>query len=141
MKTNQPLLDYLATCSENSLQAFELVRLNEAAALRQQLLQQICAIVDEMVEADTQARLARWICDQRRLAIGRPLHCVHESHPARRSQEIRRAQPVHAFLLRGNVRSREGPRRRAKRLLQLLRVPGNPCMAQKSGQMLFAAAS
>ena len=140
MKTNQPLLDYLATCSENSLQAFELVRLNEAAALRQQLMQQICGIVDEMVEADTQARLARWICDQRRLAIGRPLHYVHGGQQARRSQEFRGAQRAHAFLLRGNVRSREGPPRRAKRLLRLFRMPSSSDAALRSRQLLFAAA-
>lgn len=66
MKANQPLLEYLATCSEASLQSFELARLNDAANLRQELMQQIVATVDELVEADTQARLARWMNNLRR---------------------------------------------------------------------------
>jgi hypothetical protein len=65
MKTTQPLLDYLATCSENSLQSFELARLNDISNLRQQLLQQLAATVDEMIEADIQARLAQWVYDRR----------------------------------------------------------------------------
>jgi len=65
MKTTQPLLDFLATCSENSLQSFELARLNDISNLRQQLLQQLAATVDEMIEADIQARLAQWMHGRR----------------------------------------------------------------------------
>lgn len=72
MKTNQPLLDYLATCSEVSLQSFELARLNDVANLRQQLLEQMLATVDQIVEADIQARLAQWVCKRRRTSRRSP---------------------------------------------------------------------
>ena len=86
MTTRQPLLDYLSTCSETSLQAFELARLNDVANLRQQLLQQMVATVDQIVEAEIQARFARCIGERQ----------VHPHHRApqgtRRRRAIRGAQ-------------------------------------------------
>lgn len=141
MKTNQPLLDYLATCSETSLQAFELARLNETADLRQHLVQQICGIVDELVEADTQARLARWIGDQRRPAVDRSSHCAHRRGEARLSRAIRETQRTLFSLPPAIAQSSEGPPRKSKRLVRLLRVRRCPGIVRKSRQMMFATAS
>jgi len=62
MKTNKPMLEYLATCSRHSLEAFELARLNERANLRKQLIE----VLDQWVEADVQSRVAGWILAQHR---------------------------------------------------------------------------
>lgn len=86
MTTRQPLLDYLSNCSEASLQAFELARLNDVANLRQQLIQQIGAAVDQIVEAEIQARLARCI-------VERQMHLPRRSPQSpRRRRVIRRVQ-------------------------------------------------
>ncbi len=55
--------DYLATCSEPSLESFELSRFNRIANLRKELRQ----ILNEWIEAEVEARLARWLLNQRRL--------------------------------------------------------------------------
>lgn len=78
MKTSHPLLDYLSTCSQTSLESFELARLNDVSNLRQQLTQQITAALDEIVEAEIQARLARWASD-RRQASSRSRHLLRRS--------------------------------------------------------------
>ena len=57
MKTNKPMIEYLATCSKISLQSFELARLNERANLRKHLVE----LLDELIEVDIQARIAEWI--------------------------------------------------------------------------------
>jgi hypothetical protein len=85
MKTTQPLLDYLATCSQSSLQSFELARLNDVSNLRQQLFEKIMATVEEMIEADIQARLAHWVQGRRRPSR-------RSSQRVRHSREIREAQ-------------------------------------------------
>ncbi len=62
MKTTKPMLDYLATCSQTSLEAFELARLNDLANIRKQMME----VVNDWVEADIQARIAEWILVRRR---------------------------------------------------------------------------
>ena len=57
MKTSKPMLEYLATCSTISLQSFQLARLNDRANLRKELID----VVDELIEADIQSRIAEWI--------------------------------------------------------------------------------
>lgn len=57
MKTTKSMLDYLARCSQTSLESFELARLNDLANLRKQMID----VIDEWVEADIQARIAEWI--------------------------------------------------------------------------------
>jgi hypothetical protein len=134
MKTNQPLLDYLATCSEISLQAFELGRLNEVANLRQQLTQQIAATLDEIVEADIQARIARWIGDRRRQAPRR------SSRFSRRNPALR--QPQYALPLLAAVEN--GPQDASplnrKRLLRLPRLSRGSTSSQLSPQLKLASA-
>jgi len=63
MGSAHPPLDYLVSSSESSLESFELARLNAVANLRKELRQ----IVDEWIEAEIEARMARWILDRRRL--------------------------------------------------------------------------
>ncbi|HEV2287505.1 MAG TPA: hypothetical protein VGR81_00970 [Candidatus Acidoferrales bacterium] len=68
MKTTKPMLEYLATCSNRTLEAFELARLNERANLRKQMIE----ILDEWVELHVQTRIANWIlARQRERASGR----------------------------------------------------------------------
>jgi hypothetical protein len=72
MSSIQLPLEYLATSSENCLEAFELARLNQISNLRKEFFQ----VFDEWVEAEIAARMARWVLDGRRrqgdgLHIGR----------------------------------------------------------------------
>jgi len=62
MSDTNPPLDYLATCSKPSLEAFELGRLNRAANLRKELRD----ILEEWIQAEGEARLARWLLEGRR---------------------------------------------------------------------------
>ncbi|MGH9730571.1 MAG: hypothetical protein ACRD4A_02645 [Candidatus Acidiferrales bacterium] len=62
MKTTKSMLDYLAGCSQISLESFELARLNDLANLRKQMVD----VIDEWVETDIQARIAEWILLHRR---------------------------------------------------------------------------
>lgn len=62
MKTTKSMLDYLARCSQTSLESFELARLNDLANLRKQMID----VIDEWVETDIQARIAEWILHRRR---------------------------------------------------------------------------
>ncbi|HKV27163.1 MAG TPA: hypothetical protein VJN90_02660 [Candidatus Acidoferrales bacterium] len=69
MKTTKPMLDYLATCSQTSLESFQLARLNDLANLRKQMIE----IIDDWVESDIQARIAEWmLLRRRRQAAPRP---------------------------------------------------------------------
>lgn len=61
MKTTKPMLEYLATCSKISLQSFELARLNDCANLRKDMIE----LLDEIIEVDSQARVAEWILAHR----------------------------------------------------------------------------
>jgi hypothetical protein len=62
MSDTRPPLDYLATCSKASLEAFELARLNRAANLRKELRD----ILEEWIEAEGEARRARYLLEGRR---------------------------------------------------------------------------
>jgi hypothetical protein len=63
MGSAEPPFEYLITSSQASLESFELSRLNAVANLRKELRQ----IVDEWIEAEIEARMARWILERRRL--------------------------------------------------------------------------
>lgn len=54
--------DYLSTCSESAIESYELSRLNRAANLRKELRQ----LVDEWIDCEVEARLARWTLESRR---------------------------------------------------------------------------
>jgi hypothetical protein len=55
----RPPLDYLQAASRASLQSFELARLNHAANLRRE----IAALIDQWVQENCEAILARWMLD------------------------------------------------------------------------------
>lgn len=57
MKTDKPMLEYLATCSKITLESFVLARLNDRANLRKELNE----VLDELIEVDIQSRIAEWI--------------------------------------------------------------------------------
>jgi hypothetical protein len=63
MGAAQPPFEFFITSSQTSLESFELSRLNAVANLRKELRQ----VVDEWIEAEIQARMARWILERRRL--------------------------------------------------------------------------
>jgi len=62
MGATRPPIDYLATCSQMSLESVELSRLNLAANLRKEFQE----ILNEWIESEVDARLARSILEWRR---------------------------------------------------------------------------
>jgi hypothetical protein len=62
MRSAQPPFEYLITSSEAALESFHLARLNQAANFRKELRQ----VMGDWIEAEAEARLARWILDCRR---------------------------------------------------------------------------
>lgn len=62
MRSPQPSLEYLATCSQSSLEGFELARLDEISQLRREIQE----VHEEWVEAEVAARLARLLIEGRR---------------------------------------------------------------------------
>jgi hypothetical protein len=62
MASAQPPFEYLISSSEESLESFELSRLSHVANLRKELR----TVLDEFVEAEIEARIARWILEGRR---------------------------------------------------------------------------
>ena len=58
---NNPPLDFLLVCSGVSLHDFELNRLNAAANLRKHISQ----INDDLIKAEAEALLARWLMEYR----------------------------------------------------------------------------
>ncbi len=63
MSDISPPLDYLLSCSQSSLESLELSRLNLAANLRKQARQ----ILDQCIQSEVEARMARWILESRRM--------------------------------------------------------------------------
>jgi hypothetical protein len=62
MRSPQPALEYLLTCSQSSLEGFELARLDQISRLRRK----IGEIQNEWIEAEVAARLARLLLEGRR---------------------------------------------------------------------------
>ena len=57
----QPPWEFLLSASRNSLQSYELSRLSHAANLRKE----IGALLDQWIEENSSAMLARWLMQQR----------------------------------------------------------------------------
>ena len=57
----QPPWEFLLSASRNSLQSYELSRLSHAANLRKE----IGALLDQWIEENSSAMLARWLMEQR----------------------------------------------------------------------------
>jgi hypothetical protein len=60
-RSTQPPWEFLLSASRNSLQSFELSRLAHAANLRKE----ISALIDQWMEENAAALLARWLMEQR----------------------------------------------------------------------------
>jgi hypothetical protein len=67
-RSAQPPWEFLLSASKNSLQSFELSRLAYAANLRKQ----ITVMIDQWIDENTAAMLARWLLDQRERATRSP---------------------------------------------------------------------
>jgi hypothetical protein len=61
----QPPWEFLLTASRNTLQSYELSRLAHAANLRKEL----GALLDQYLEENTAAMLARWLMNQRERTV------------------------------------------------------------------------
>jgi hypothetical protein len=66
----QPPWEFLLSASRNSLQSYELTRLNHAANLRKE----IGTLLDQWLEESASAMLARWLMEQRE-------HAAYEASP------------------------------------------------------------
>lgn len=60
-RSAQPPWEFLLSASRNSLQSFELSRLAHASNLRKE----IAALIDQWMEENAAAMLARWLLEQR----------------------------------------------------------------------------
>jgi hypothetical protein len=67
-RSTQPPWEFLLSASRNSLQSFELSRLAHASNLRKE----IGALLDQWMEENAAAMLARWLLDQRERAARSP---------------------------------------------------------------------
>jgi hypothetical protein len=62
MNESKRHVDYLLRCSKPSLESFELSRLNQIANLRKELR----GLVEAWIDAEVEARLARWVLERQR---------------------------------------------------------------------------
>lgn len=77
-RSSQPPWEFLLAASRNSLQSFELSRLAHCSDLRKELT----ALLDQWVEENSAALLARWLLEQRDRAKRAPEGLsVSEEHP------------------------------------------------------------
>ncbi|MGB7282963.1 MAG: hypothetical protein WBE13_11935 [Candidatus Acidiferrum sp.] len=60
-RSSQPPWEFLLSASRNSLQSFELSRLAHASDLRKEIV----ALVDQWMEENAAALLARWLLEER----------------------------------------------------------------------------
>jgi hypothetical protein len=65
VRSSQPPLEYLMTCSQSALEGFELARLDEVSRLRAELR----SLHEEWIEAEIAARLARLLLDGHRAEL------------------------------------------------------------------------
>ena len=77
----QPPWEFLLSASKNSLQSYELTRLAHAANLRKEM----SALLDQWLEENAAAMLARWLMEQR----DRSVKCAEALHDA----DLRRPGP------------------------------------------------
>ncbi|HEY0704429.1 MAG TPA: hypothetical protein VGD60_16775 [Candidatus Acidoferrales bacterium] len=84
MRSPQPSLEYLATCSESSLEGFELARLGEIAQLRREIQK----IHEEWIEAEVAARLTRLLLEGRRTDSRAAAELLASPDPSRAPAKI-----------------------------------------------------
>lgn len=92
-----PPWEFLRDASKPSLESFELSRLNNAANLRRE----ITALLDQWIEDNSQALLARWVRDRRSLppseAISRE-EMPQKNFPSQTLRRPRRPLLIHIAL-------------------------------------------
>ncbi|MDP9148136.1 MAG: hypothetical protein M3N22_10800 [Acidobacteriota bacterium] len=66
----QPPWEFLLSASRTSLQSYELTRLSHAANLRKE----IGTLLDQWLEENACAMLARWLMEQRERTVNSPAH-------------------------------------------------------------------
>ena len=84
LNPTQPPWEFLLAASKNSLQSYELTRLSHAANLRKE----IGTLLDQYLEENSSAMLARWLMDQR----DKPARTADLRHGA----DLRSNAPGHA---------------------------------------------
>lgn len=102
----QPPWEFLLSASRNSLHSYELSRLSHAANLRKE----ITALVDQWVEENSSAMLARWLIEQRERALtvpeaipngeARPAGAPKNAHSV--SDNFFAVKPVNSAATRGH---------------------------------------
>lgn len=103
MSSTQLPLEYLATSSENCLEAFELARLNQISNLRKEFSQ----VFDEWVEAEIAARMARWVLAGRRgQRDGLPFARLASTEESSREMPVPASDLQHARLRGAATKSR-----------------------------------
>lgn len=103
MSSTQLPLEYLVTSSENCLEAFELVRLNQISNLRKEFSQ----VFDEWVEAEIAARMARWVLDGRKgQGDALSIEPLASTRGASREGPAQVFDPQHTRLLGAKTKSR-----------------------------------
>lgn len=79
----RPPLEYLVSCSASALESIELARLNQASNLRKEFRQ----LLEELIDSEVDARLARLILECRRVQTSSPAGGAPEpAQPARLEQ-------------------------------------------------------
>ena len=79
-------VEYLAGASTISLESYELARLNQIANLRKELRE----VMEEWIEAEVEARFARWVLENRRAS---PLSAFPECETTVGAVTISAAEP------------------------------------------------
>jgi hypothetical protein len=72
----QPPWEFLLSASSNSLQSYELSRLNHAANLRKEITQ----LLDTWMDENASALLARWLMRQRELPVAEEAAANGDGH-------------------------------------------------------------
>src|SRR5580658_6154699 len=92
MSDTQPPLEFFLTSSATGLESFELSRMNRAANLRKELRQ----VMEEWIEAEVNARFARWVLESRR---AQTLSCRVDLRAQARTVEPRALEQVSISFL------------------------------------------
>src|SRR5277367_1218535 len=74
----QPPWEFLLTASRNTLQSYELSRLSHAANVRKE----IGSLLDQWLEENSNAMLARWLIEQRERTVHNAEHTATDAPPA-----------------------------------------------------------
>jgi hypothetical protein len=89
VRRSQPPLEYLMTCSQSSLEGFELARLNEISHFREEFR----SLHEEWIEAEIAARLARMLLEGRRAELQSESHSGLAGDPIPNSPSHTNALP------------------------------------------------